>query len=213
VSKNQVRNDYVATVISIVPFPIEEDKPGIYPGHFEIAAAQNEIPEVLVVGQSVYHIEVDEGRSVTVPCPPNEIARSIVDDYVISNLAISSDASPGIFWETGQFTSTEVITKLSEKLDKAKRMQFNWFRKLVEMADDDWEKTRQHKTISDMQRFAARTLNLNRPWLINIPIQPGKMNTCVACRSTIHPEAVICPNCKMILDIEKYKTMQFAEVK
>ena len=207
------KNEFVATVVSIVPFELNEEKPGVYPGNFYIPAAIGG-PEVLVVGQSVYHIEVDENRSVTVPCPANEIARSIVEDYVNSNLAYSEkeNAAPGLFWEIGRYTKIEVITKLGTQLERAKLRQINWFNKLVEMADDDWEKTRQHKTISDMQRFACKSLGLSRPWVI-VPVKPGSNKECIACRSVVHPEAIVCPQCRAILNIEAWKKMQFAEVK
>jgi len=80
------------------------------------------------------------------------------------------------------------------------------------MADDDWEKSRQHKFISDIQRYAAKSLKLVRPWIISTITDQGLIK-CVACQSNIDSKAIICPNCRCIIDMDKYKTLQFAEVK
>jgi len=93
-----------ATLISVVPFPIQEFKPGIYPGFFEVSACNNDIPQLLTIGDSIYHVEIDENRTITVKCPSEDIAKSIIDDHVTSNLAYSAeeDAAPGFFWKPGE---------------------------------------------------------------------------------------------------------------
>lgn len=207
-----------ATLVSIVPFPIAEFKPGIYPGFFQIPAARSsELPEILVVGESVYHVEIDENRTITVKCTPEDVAKSIVDDYIISNLAYTSKtetedvAAPGVTWFPGKLNIGDIISKYSKALVELKEQQDRWFKKLIRIADDDWEKTRQHKFISDMQRFAAKSLNLERPWVISPKHESGSTK-CLACQSLISVEAIICPSCKMIINMEKYKKLQFAEV-
>ena len=203
-----------ATLISIVPFPIEEFKPGIYPGFFRLEASKNNIPEVLVISDSVYHVEIDENRTITVKCPSEDIAKSVVDDYVTSNLAysIDEDAAPGMFWKSGSLDLGTIMSKYSDDLKLANERQVRWFKKLVQIADDDWEKTRQHKFISDMQRYAAKALGLERPWII-VSDQDAGIIKCIACSSSISKDAIVCPQCKMILNAEKYKTLKFAEVK
>lgn len=202
-----------STLVSIVPFPIVEFKPGIYPGFFEIPPCKSEIPEILVISDSVYHVEIDENRTITVKCPSEDIAKSIVDDYIVSNLAYSvdEDAAPGFMYKSGEFDLPTVMIKFSGEINELKKRQLRWFGKLVEMADDDWERSRQHKFISDMQRHAAKALKLDRPWLI-VP-QPNTLTIlkCPACQSIIPPEAIVCANCRCILNMEKYKTLQFAE--
>lgn len=207
-----------STIVSIVPFPITEFKPGIYPGNFEIKGSKNNIPEILVISDSIYHVEIDENRTITVKCPSEDIAKSIIEDYVISNIAFDreEDAAPGIFWKAGVYDLGGVLGKLKEDLDIAKERQQRWFKKLVEMADDDWEKTRQHRSISDIQRYAAKWMNLERPWIISTIINTAPVVEtvkCIACQSSISKEAIVCPQCRCILNMEKYKTIQFSEVK
>lgn len=203
-----------STLISIVPFPIAEFKPGIYPGFFEISASKNELPEVLVIGESIYHVEIDENRTITVKCPSEDIARSVVDDYITSNLAYSADdnAAPGLFWKPGEWNLSKILDGLKNELQEVKARQRRWFIKLVQLADDDWEKTQQHKFISDMQRHACKSLGLERPWII-IPKTTEGLTKCVACQSIISVDAVICPNCRCILNKSKYESMKFVEVK
>ena len=216
-SKVPESQTYGATVISVVPFEIIENKPGIYPGTFTVPASKDEVPQVLNVGESIYFVETSEpGRSITVRCSPNEVARSIVEDYLSSNLAYSSElqAAPGVFWVMGKFSQTEILTKFSKEIETAKKWQLNWFRRLVEMADDDWEKTRQHRTISDMQRFACKAMGLNRPWIIAQQETYGQTiaqySKCPACQSNVLKEAIVCSSCRCILNIDKYKSMKFA---
>ena len=205
-----------ATVISIVPFVISEFKPGIYPGQFQINPSKDGIPEVLSIGESVFFIELDEKRTMTVSCSAEKLAKSIVEDYMISNIGYSYEeaAYPGLFWKEGSFTQKEVISKFGADLEKFKENQLRWFKKLVEMADDDWEKTRQHKCISDAQRHAAKALGMERPWIINLKLNEIKVPDlkCIACQSVVSSIAIVCPNCRCILNMAEYKKLQFVEV-
>lgn len=200
-----------STLISIVPFPIAEFKPGIYPGFFEVGASNNGVPQSLIVGDSKYHVEIDENRTISVKCPSEDIARSVVDDYIVANLAYSveEDAAPGFFWKLGAHDSESIVKNFSTDLEYHKGRQIRWFKKLVEMGDDDWEKTRQHRAISDIQRYAAKSLKLTRPWIISSTVIEGFIK-CIACQTSVDPLAIICPSCKCILNMEKYKTLQFA---
>lgn len=204
--------DRKSTLVSVVPFGISEFKPGIYPGFFELPPSINYEPQILVIGDSVYHVEIDVGRIITVKCPSDDIARSVVYDYVTANLAYSAEdnSGPGLFWVSGAQNHATIKSNFSKQLQDAKNSQIRWFNKLITMADDDWEKSRQHKFISDMQRFAAKSLGLNRPWVV-VPPPPAVLTTkCPACQSLISPDAVICPSCRCIINMDKYKSFQFA---
>ena len=195
------------TIISLVPFDIEEQKP-VYPGHFFIPGAKEDDIEILVV-ENVHcfkYIDMDRGTD-KVAIDSEELAKAIVEDYVNSQLAVrpGDNIAPGLFYIPGEHTKIEVKTKYKDIISSYKKKQVNWFEILVRMADDDWEKTRQHKIISGIQRYAARYLNLNRPWLIE-----PQMTKCIACRNTVETEAIICPTCKAILKPEEYKNLQFA---
>ena len=196
------KDELLSSVISIVPFPIEEMKPGLYPGNFEIKSSIDNIPEILHVGESVYHVEVDAGRSITVTVPSHRIAESIVNDFLSSQLAVRSgeinECGPGIFWKFGKYSMERILLECAGELESARQRQHKWFTRLVEMADDDWEKLRQHRAITDMQRKAAKFLSLERPWLV-APITPINAvalvsQDCPACGSIIRQGIILCPS-------------------
>ena len=203
-----------SSVVSIVPFPIHEEKPGIYPGVFDIKKCENGIPEILIVGESIHYIEVDIGRRVPVTNPSARVAESIVFDYVNSQIGVSpesgNNAGPGIFWVPGEATLSDIIKDYQEELEAAKERQNNWFIAMIKEADDDWERYRQHRTITDMQRYAAKSLQYDRPWVVKAPDLPVEMIKCPACSNEVLSGSIICNNCKCVLNVEKYKTLQFA---
>lgn len=202
-----------ATLVSIVPFKIVEDKPGLIPGHFEIPASKDGRPQCKIVSEAFHDVYIDAARgTMRVKNPPYEVARSVVYDYLISQLEISDEAHPGFFYLEGEWTTEEVEKKCAAELIKYRGKQKEWFKGLVMRADDDWEKTRSHFAISDIQRYAAKELGLERPWLIKTdedPLKPSKMIKCPSCTSPLSSEAVVCPHCNCVIDREKYKSLQF----
>lgn len=204
-----------SSVISIVPFAIDEEKPGIYPGHFEIPPAKDNIPQILVIGESIHYVETaDPDRSIPVVNPSYKVAASIVNDYINSQLGIPPNKTaicgPGIFWKVGVYDLSRIHKECADELKKQEQRQFNWFTELVRIADDDWEKTHQHRAISDMQRFAAKWLKLNRPWIVSLESTKFTNIDCPGCGNSLRPDIVVCPTCKVILNPTKYKTLQFA---
>jgi hypothetical protein len=210
-----------STVISIVPFPIDEFKPGLIPGvfHIERCADENK-PICITIGESFHYVYIDAERgNLRVLNPSYEVAASIVADYNSAQLEAKPTSHPGLFWMPGVWTA-EAINKdaeAKERLEEAKRVQREWFVSIVRLADDDWEKTRQHQSISDTQRYAAKILDptnkQNRQWIFVDPskgIEKIEMVLCPACGSDVAKTAVICRFCNYVLDEVKYSQMKFA---
>lgn len=211
-------NEYTATLVSIVPFPIREMKIGLYPGIFELSAYEEPIstpinkmkPSVLPIGESKHFIYIGEDRpDIVVPNSPMQVAKSVVNDYIESMLEVGDGASPGFFYLQGTVTPEEVATKHTEKLKFNKERQINWFKKVLSLADDDWGKYHKHQVISDLQRKIAQLMGLKREWLSIVDAEPPV--TCEICTSQINPKAVVCPICRAILKPDIYKMYQFAE--
>jgi hypothetical protein len=201
-----------STIVSIIPFPVNEAKPGLYPGHFRIEAAKADDFEFLVVGRSVHYVYVDMDRgSLTVPTPSDEVARSICDDYSRAQLAYHiGDSEPGIFWIPGEYKDKKaILTIASDKIAAARILQRNWYMRLVAIADDEWNKYHTHKMISDLQRHAAKTLGLEREW--NIQATVASTVFCPACRATMNVGATVCSSCRTIVNPEAYKKAGFAQ--
>ena len=198
------------TLVSLIPFEVNERKP-VYPGHFYIQGAKENDIEILVIENAKAFRYLDEFRGTdTINIDSEEIAKAVVEDYINSQLAVRSGEGliPGLFYIPGEHTKIEVKTKYKDIVSDYRVKQTKWFEVLVRMADDDWEKTRQHRVISGIQRYAARFLNLERPWLIE-----PKMTKCIACKTTVEENAVICPICRVVLNQDEYKKLQFAETR
>lgn len=188
-------DDLKATVVSLMPFPLDEQKVGVYPGTFHIDAALDGEPKLLVVDDAIHFIYLGEDRGdLKVRIPAHELAASIVYDYVSSLSCYTSESFPALFWVPGTHKDASKIPQ--DRMDTAKLLQKNWFLALVKLADDDWSKYHRHTVISDHQRHATKFLGLEREWLIQPSIEVPKPVLCGACKSPIHPEASICPFCR-----------------
>jgi len=198
-----------STVVSIYPLLIKEEKPGVYPGRFTIEPSNGE-PSLLVVGQSVHHVDVGEGRpQIEIATPSHEMAKSIVDDFINAQIAISEGAQPGVAWLRGAITLSELKTKHVSLLLQLKTTQKAWYLSLVKMADDDWQRYHKHSVISDIERLAARDLGYTeRPWLIVTEQLPS--SSCSACGTPISTAVIVCPSCRCILKPDEYKKLTFA---
>lgn len=204
-----------ATLVSIVPCAIREQKP-LLPAEFYLPAGSMDSPSVLLVGKGISDIYVGEGRGqhgaarsvIRVPVEADVIAQAIVTDWMEAQYGIQiPEAVPGFFWVPGHVG----IAALGKELLEAEQHQILWFKKLTKMADDDWNKYRQHKTISDMQRYACNYLKLQRPWLLDNEIVRA-MSECPSCFEKVHPRAIVCSHCRFILDVERHSAMQFASM-
>lgn len=209
------------TVISIAPFEIRAYKPGIYPGNFYIPQSENNVPSCLIVGESIYYLYVGDSHGDTGTHRENirmrqksdEIAKSIVDDELSAQL-LKDRGSPGLFWVYGEYNTAKAQKELITEITQAKVSQLRWFKELVTLADDDYIKSgKMSRSVSDIQRIAARTLGLEREWIMEISsLPPVKTSKCPICRKLIESDAIMCGYCKLVLKPEEYKKYQFAGV-
>jgi hypothetical protein len=198
------------TVVSIVPFNIVENKPGLFPGQFIIPAAQGEDFNILHVGPSKYYVYLDSERGYfEAQSTEKEVAESIVMDYSVAQVGYGDGSQPGLFIIPEKLTKEEIRKKYSGKLSEIRAVQNNWFRRLVTLADDDWARYHQHKMISDLQRFAAQYLGMDREWLIQAT---DEVKRCPGCRTVVDPLAIICSNCRTVLNKAEYDKLIFAKV-
>ena len=184
------------------------------PSEFNIPACKNWRTdfEVLHVGESSGFVYVGaDFPMMPVRTPSTEIARSIVEDYVNSKLAVGPEAYPGLVVLPGELTKQEILEDYPEQLEKIREVQANWFMKLVELADDDWNKTHQHKMVTNDQRYACAAIGLKRDWLVEIPKEVS-LTICPACMKEFPSGAIVCMNCRFIVDPIRFETMkdQFA---
>lgn len=208
-----------ATVVSLYPQALNEPKPGLIPANYHIDASNGKDPEILVVGwDAENNRELEVTRGIHVPLeedpkkadfrvvvPAREVAGSIVKDFINASILINEDAYPALFWLEGNKNVGDIILSHGEDLEKARIHQNLWFEVLLNDADDIWQRFRQHRSISDLHRMAAKHLGVEREWLkkvssaTNIP--------CKFCTVLVSSSAVVCPNCKNVLNSKRFEEM------
>jgi hypothetical protein len=143
----------------------------------------------------------------------DEVARSIVEDFLTSQLGCSDGVHPGLFYVVGEYTAKEIVEKFSDELNQSKTVQQRWFIEICKIADNDWNRHHQHNVISDFQRKAAELLGYRKEdheWMA--PSLVMSSQRCPACNISVSAGVIVCPNCRCVLDKEKYKTFEFAKV-
>jgi len=203
-------NEPKASVVSILPYEIADSKPNLYPGTFIIPAGRFESPGILQVTKSVFYVPMAFGApSLQASSSSFEVANSIVNDYVGALLGINEDCKPGLFVINEVLTQKEILVKHLSEIQKYLAAQRKWFMRLVTMADAEYSRHHQAESISDLQKMAARELNMkDKPWLLDI--SQLQVNNCPACYSPVNMNAVVCPSCRYVIKPDLYKQMTFA---
>ena len=196
------------TVVSLLPFQLDEPKHGISPSYYNIAAAEAiDKPAILHVDNAVRYVYLDYERgSLSIIVLSKEVAHAIVDDFCRAQIAYhpqsNPDAAPGLFYVEGEYDREGIIKTFPDRLKKARTNQFAWFLELVKIADDDWTRYHTHNAIGDRQRIAARALNIQREWLF--APKPEEIINCIFCTVAISIHAIVCPSCKNVLKQEAF---------
>lgn len=204
-----------ATVISLVPFAIDETKPGMTPTRFYIDPAPEDSFTCLLVTGCRHGVYLDENRPVlVVPTAPEEVAEAICFDYKKGQLGIAiGTAEPGLFWVPGDFVEKEKHKELqavyAKEFAEARRLQNEWFKAMVALADDGWSRFKQRGMISYPQKVAAMRLKLEREWLLDSEVT-ASLSECPACFEKVHPRAIVCRGCQAILNEVEYAKRKFA---
>ena len=201
-----------STVVSTLPILINETKPGLVPNNFIIEPAKKGEFSKLVVGVS-YHFILNNDPKLPPHAIPEEshiIANAIVNDLKSSFMgtrgtpqADGAIPMPGVFWVNGEPSDEEIKLKHKALLDSAFKNTKAWFQQLVKIADDDWNRFRQRGMITDLQRTACTYLGLEKDWDIGTLLLQSA--SCWACKSSINPDAIVCPNCKAIINNKEWE--------
>lgn len=206
-----------STVVSLLPYEYKADFPGVIPPYFLIPALD---VELLKAGDfNVIHIDdcygwipILDGRAIKQYYPGEQIAGSIAADHIAASYASSPDAFPGLKSLPGVHQKADIKKNFADELKGLDNAQRAWFSTLVRLADDAWRSPngRQSGVISDLQRTAAKVVAPNKEWINDIRID---LVPCPACTMSIPAGAMICPQCKTIVNPELYnKTFKQSEM-
>lgn len=185
----------ISSVVSFSRMPINEEMPGMQFGLYSLPPSIGTIPSILHVQDSYYYKPDIDGMQDRVLVVSPQIVESIVSMHVSSQLQAGPDSHPAVFaLPNEEVTVDDVLSKFKSQAKIALEKQRNWFKSLVMLADDDWQRLKNHRMISDIQRIAARELGLEREWLM------AEMDIvhveCPFCGSDLlNPDAPICPHC------------------
>jgi hypothetical protein len=143
--------------------------------------------------------------------PSDVVAKSIVTDFVTSQLGISDEVGPALWWVDSDMNLEQVVEKEKVIMNEMRMRQRKWFVNLIKMADDDWVRYRQHNVISDFQRKIGNLLDLNpedHEWMTPLALQQGKTFACPFCGTSIASGAVICGTCHQVIDYKRKEAIE-----
>ncbi len=120
-------------------------------------------------------------------------AREIADDIAREINSDAGDASYfGVFVCAGDAPAEAELAEAYRKLGE-------FYKRLVFIADQEWERTHNYMIITDVQRRAARWLGLEKEW----SYEPKPMLDCPACGEKVKPGVAVCRSCGAVLDRAK----------
>lgn len=197
-----------SSLISFSRRDIFETIPGLQCATYYLPKCEGKTPTILHVNDSHYYKPDIDGRNDMVFVPSVQIAESLVNMHITSQLCYTPDSHPAFFAIPGIEISIEALWENHKKqIEDILRKQKNWFIALVRMADDDWIISKRHNSVSDIQRTAAIELELSREWLLGVEDENKRL--CPFCGSNLlHPDAPICPACGKVHNPAKYKELE-----
>jgi len=220
---------FKATVVSILPMKLYESKPGVLSASLPARIPRADFDKREVVSYYIadgvrfqyvpgFEKENDPRSSVTHHVPALQIATAICDDYISAKMGVTTvddedelKPIPGLMPLDGVHTPDDVKTKFADKLKNLFDQQIRWFDILVRLADEDWQRFRSHKMITDEQRMVAKCLKIERDW--SIDASKAGFVKCPVCRQSIDSEAIVCSFCRTIIKPESYKKYQSIDSK
>lgn len=200
----------VSTIVSYHRLEINETIPGMLNALYRIPASSGiKDPQFLHVQDSAYYKPDLDGKQDRIFVPSEQIATSIVHMFLTSQLGYDVAAHPGVFaLPEVRVTADSLLKDYPDAATNAIKKQRAWFTVLVQMADDDWQVAHRHNMVSDIQRMAARELNLKREWLMTLE-EEGNLPSCPFCGTgLLNMDAPVCPHCMKVHNPEKMKELE-----
>lgn len=193
-----------ATVVSLYNDDIgPEHKPGVHPDNwFVVPAATEDELGILVVRDGWHDVPLLDYKTTRMSIPAHEIARAISEDWKVAQVMADGVAMPGVFHVHGEHDDESVKDDFSNKIDIAKEQHIHWCTRLIKMADDLWQVSRQHRHIATTMINAAKFLKQEREWASDF--KPVETTKCIACLSILDYGAIVCKHCGVIVDKDRF---------
>jgi hypothetical protein len=153
------------------------------------ACAEGAPYALLEVTPRLGRIDLGDRREFEFPITAREIAADIAREI---NSDAGEDSDFGVFVCAGERPSGPEIAAARARIE-------SFYKRIVVLADQEWERAHNAMTISDVQRRAARWLKLEREWFY----EPQRQADCPACGERIRPGVAVCRTCGAVLDQAK----------
>lgn len=186
------RNAQSADIVALVNISTEKWPPRqrTYFGSLDVRSPQSgEAFAITPIRGCMGVMDLGDKRTMEYRITAREIAEDIARE-------INSDSGEGSYH--GVFVAAGEMPTDNELADARHRLQ-EFHRRLVAAADLEWERTHNPMFITDLERRAARQLNVEKPWLYD----PRPLADCPVCAEKIKHGVAVCKSCGAILDREK----------
>jgi hypothetical protein len=198
-----------ATVVSVCNFDIgPEYKPQLSPSHFFVPAAKPNGIAVMSFDDPIQYIPTLDYKTIVVPVPAKEVAKSIVEDWVTAQLKVENGARPGLFWVEGEYEVEDIISEYPAEVSKAFADHKQWCELLMKMGDDLWQEFRKHRHITSSMINAAAFLGEDREW--SKVRKNSDFVKCPACKSLIENDASVCKVCRTIVNKSAFEALNLS---
>lgn len=165
-------------------------------GVFAVSACEKGAPySLLRVTARTAPMDLGDKRIHAVDITAREVAADLCREI---NSDGGDDSFFGVFVAKGDKPTHAEIGEARERLAE-------FYDRLVQAADREWERSHSHLFINDVQRRAARYLGVEKEW----HYQPRETVECQGCGEKIKPHVAVCRVCGAIANREKAAKLGF----
>lgn len=196
-----------ATIFNRSPLSVNEQLPGIHPSYVILPAPKrDEGMTNYCIENAVYYIYLDADRpQMEKPVPADELAYSILEGLYSSWPYVTTNARPALFFLPGQWTNEAAEREYQNQIKELDEKQMAWYQVLLEQGDGMYARAnRDPRVITILHREAASRLGAKREWAFNM--DPDKR--CPFCAAPVIFNAVICRECKEVINPEAYRRLK-----
>lgn len=134
-------------------------------------------------------IDLGDKRILDYPISAREIAEDLCRE-------INADGGDDSFF--GAFVCAGNAPTPAELAEAHRRLE-EFYRRVVAIADREWERSHSYLFINDVERRAAKWLGLEKEWFY----EPKETLECPGCGEKLKPGVAVCRSCGAVLDREK----------
>lgn len=197
------------TIASICPWDLRAERPRHistdknWKGFFLPGVEKGKAPVTLKIDDFVQmKRDIATDTSVETRIPAEDVAADILGEWTQRGLGMRPGCHPGVMRIEGDRPNDKELRAMMDT-------QNAYMGEIVLQGDRlSQERPRQ---INERHRMACRYLGIDRPWLKEL--KDIETRECPYCTKTIPSAAVICPECKNVVNPAEYAKLKAAEEK